>query len=215
MMLGQNVQRETGMNARLSCLVLALAGAASGAWAGDGLAVPAAETLWPQWQARITVQAASVSPLTLSRMFDAQRGAPGAMQGGVQGGAVLGDYYFAKPSFGNFRASGGLLIGSMGGVPLLSGNAGSRLDLGISSGGGVPLYAAADSPGTVPYLGLGFTGGALRSALSITADVGLVAERPGAAGGVGRAIFGSQALDGAVREMRLSPVLQLGVRYTF
>lgn len=195
------------MDARISCFALALAGMVSGAFAADGLVIPAAETLWPQWQARITVQTASVSPLALSRMLDASRGS----QGGVQGGAVLGDYYFAKPSFGQFRASGGLLIGAMGGVPLASGTAGSRLDLGVSGGAGLPLFAAADAPGTLPYLGLGFTGGALRSALSITADVGLVAERPGAA----RGIFGSQALDGAVREMRLSPVLQLGVRYTF
>ena len=67
----------------------------------------------------------------------------------------------------------------------------------------------------MPYLGVGFTGAAWRGGLEISADFGLVAERPGAAIGLGRALFGSQALDGALRELRLSPVLQFGVRYAF
>jgi hypothetical protein len=51
--------------------------------------------------------------------------------------------------------------------------------------------------------------------LSITADLGWVAERPGAAGQVGRALFGNQGMDSALRDLRVSPVLQLGMRYTF
>ena len=37
----------------------------------------------------------------------------------------------------------------------------------------------------------------------------------GATGGVGRAVFGNQGMEGALRDLRLSPVLQLGVSYTF
>ena len=66
----------------------------------------------------------------------------------------------------------------------------------------------------MPYLGLGFTGAAWRS-VAITADLGLVAERPSNAGGLGRAVFGNQGMDSALRDLRLSPVLQLGVRYQF
>ena len=197
------------MDKRDACFGLALLLGSWAVHAADGLVAPAPEVLWPQWQARIAVQTASVSPLALSRLLD------GNAARGVQGGAVLGDYYFAKPSFGSFRASGGLLMGAMGGTPWASMTAGSRVDLALNNGAALPLAAGAELPGTVPYLGLGFTGAPWRGALSITADLGMVAERPGAATGVGRAIFGSQALDGAVRELRLSPVFQLGVRYTF
>lgn len=177
--------------------------------ASEGLVAAAPETLWPQWQARISVQTAAVSPLSLSSLFDG-----GSTQRVWQGGSVLGDYYFATPSYGSFRASGGLMTGLQSGAPLLSTNAGPRLGLALQGSGGTaaPL---TDNPGTVPYLGFGFSGAAWGQTLSVTADVGLVAERPGAAIGVGRAIFGNQGFEAALREMRLAPVLQLAVRYNF
>jgi hypothetical protein len=197
------------MNVRTTALSLTL-GATLAAHAAEGLVAPAADTLWPQWQARITVQAVTLSALPGTRLLDLA-----AAQRGVQGAAVLGDYYFATPAFGSFRASGGLMVGAQGGTPLASALAGARLGLAVNSGGGLSYRAANEAPGTVPYLGVGFTGAPWRSGLQITADLGMVAEHPGAAAGVGRALFGSQTLDGALREMRLSPVLQLGVRYAF
>jgi hypothetical protein len=134
---------------------------------------------------------------------------------GLQGGAVLGDYYFATPSFGAFRASGGLMVGVQGGAPLSAATPGGKFGLAVSSLGGTGLAIASDSPAAMPYLGLGFTGSPWHSSLALTADLGLVAERPGAAGNVGRAVFGNQGLDGALRELRLSPVLQLGVSVQF
>ncbi len=183
------------------------------AQAADGLSVTTPETLWPRWQARIAVQAASVSPLLTSSLFDS--GA--ASQRGVQGGALFGDYYFARPSFGAFRASGGVVSGSLAGLPLASATAGGLVGLSLNAGNGLrPAMAGANEAATtVPYLGVGFTGAPGHGGLSISADLGLVAERPSAATGVGRAVFGNQALDGAVRELRLSPLLQLGVRYAF
>lgn len=179
------------------------------AHAADGLVAPAAETLWPRWQARIAVQAASVSPLATTNLFDANA------QRGVRGGALFGDYYFATPSFGSFRASGGVVSGSLAGLPLASAGAGSLLGLSVSSSS-LPLNSVgADAVTALPYLGLGFSGAPWRNGLSISADIGLIAERPGSALGVGRAVFGAQALDNAVRDLRLSPLLQLGVRYAF
>lgn len=178
------------------------------AQAAEGLVVPSAETLWPRWQARIAVQAASVSPLATVNLFDA-----GSAQRGVRGGALFGDYYFATPSFGSFRASGGVVSGSLAGLPLASAGAGTRLGLSVS-GINLPLYATGHEPATAsPYLGLGFTSTTLwRSGLSISADIGLVAEHPAPSLGTGRAVFGNQAME---RELRLSPLLQLGVRYAF
>ena len=186
------------------CIAAPLAAIAS-----EGLVAPAPETLWPQWQARISVQTASASPLLLSSLLDSS-----AQQRVWQGASVFGDYYFAAPSYGSFRASGGLMTGQQSGAPLLSTNAGPRLGLSVQGSGGAaaPL---ADNPGTVPYLGLGFSRVAWGQALSVSADFGLVAERPGAAIGVGRAIFGNQGFEAALREMRLAPVLQLAVRYSF
>ena len=179
------------------------------ALAGGGLVAPPADTLWPQWQARIAVQTAAVSPLGLSRLLE-----EGQRQRGWQGGALLGDYYFAQPFFGSFRASGGLMFGSTGGAPLLSAPLGSRLGLTLQSTGNLAA-PGAEAPGTLPYLGLGFTSAAWWRSLSLTADLGWVAEHPSAVADVGRALFGTQGKENAWRELRLSPVLQLGLRYTF
>lgn len=181
--------------------------AAPGIQAAGGLVAPSAESLWPQWQARVTVYSSTVSPLNPWRWQDGSN-SPRA----GQGGALLGDYYFAQPSFGNFRASGGLMFGAMGGAPLWQGTASPRLGLSVQSATAVP---GAEAPGTVPYLGLGFTTAAWRNTLSLSADLGWVAAQPSAIGGVGRAIFGNQGWETALRDIRLAPVLQLGVRYAF
>ena len=204
------LSRETDMKIRNIWLGLAGIVALSQVHAGDGLQAPSAGNFWPQWQARISLQSGSVSPLALTPLFDG-----GTPQRSLQGGAVLGDYYFAKPSFGGFRASGGLLFGSQAGAPLASVAPGSRLSLALNGANLSSLGAGVDAPNAVTYFGLGFTGANWRNGLSVTADVGMVAERLGAAAGVGRALFGNQGAENALREMRLSPMLQLGLRYTF
>jgi hypothetical protein len=68
----------------------------------------------------------------------------------------------------------------------------------------------------VPYLGLGYTHSSLGGSWGFTADVGLVAHNAGAAWRLGRAALGDgPAMDDAIRNLRLSPMVQLGVRYTF
>lgn len=194
------------MTARHPCLHLTLALLPLTAAAGQGMVPPAPDEVWPQWHARIAIQAAQVWPLTLTRLLES-----GAPPRRLQGASVLGDYTVARASFGSFRASGGLLIGTQGGAPLLAA-AGTHLDLALQTAPAGP-QPGADS--ALPYLGFGFSGAALRNALSVTADLGFVAEHAGAAGGLGRALFGNQGLESTLREMRLSPVFQLGLRYTF
>lgn len=190
------------------CTAVALLAVAAAAQAADGLATPQAENLWPRWQARIAVQSASVSPLSFSGLLDAS-----TAQRSVQGGAVLGDYYFALPSFGGFRASGGFVSGALGGLPMASSSAGPLLGMSLDGSSLRLNGVGAEAATALPYLGVGFSSAPWRSGLAISADLGLVAEH--AAGGNRRAVFGNQALDGALRELRLSPLLQLGVRYTF
>ena len=203
------LSREAEMDARRLILTLATTIVPFAAAANGGLVAGEPDVLWPQWQARISLQSTTASPLSVARLLDSA-GAPRVWQGG----SVLGDYYFANPGYGSFRASGGLMTGLQGGAPLLSANAGPRLGMAVQ-GNGNASAGAADSPGTVPYFGFGFSGGAWSNTLSVTADLGLVADRPGAAAGMGRVLFGNQGFENTLREMRLSPVLQLGVRYAF
>lgn len=185
--------------------------ASSAALANQGLVANAGEWLWPQLQARITVQTAAIAPVMLTRLFE-----PGAAATrGVQGGSLLGDYIFATPGFGNFRATSGVMLGGPGGAPVLNATPLSRVGVTVLDGGAIASSAAADSPSTLPYLGLGYSSASLWRSLSVSADVGLVAGRPAGLSGLGRAMLGSQAMDAAVRDLRLAPVLQLGVRYSF
>jgi hypothetical protein len=183
------------------------------AMAGNGLVPPAADTLWPRWHARIAVQGAQTSTHSISSLAEGRSSLLG-----LQGGALLGDYHFAQRWFGVFRASGGLLMGVHGGAPVLSADIGTRLGLTVLRGESqapLPGAYASDSTDTVPYLGVGFSSDLWKNALSVTADLGLVASQPSAALGVGRALFGNQGMERAMREMRIAPLLQLGVRYAF
>ncbi len=222
------------------CTPQIVTAAACAAWAlashaGQGLAAPQAEAWWPQWQARLSLQAASVVSTHRSSSVGAAGGlaAPGsaqlAAQGGIKSAALLGDYYFARPLStyfsGHVRASGGLMVGALGAAPIsfdapqarnAGGSAAPRLGLALMGSSAPPWgMLGVESAEPVPYLGLGYSGSLWRDSISLTADLGLVSERPTAAGNVGRALFGNQGMNQALRDMRLSPVLQLGMRYAF
>lgn len=185
------------------------------AQAADGLSLAAlresAEWLWPRLQARVTVQTASVGPSWSSALT-----APAASRSlrEVQGAALFGDVVlYSQPTLGSFRATSGVLLGNASGAPVLGlAGAGGRVGLTVLDGG---LAAAGESPHAMPYLGLGYSSPLLWGGFSLSADVGLVAGRAAGLADVGRALFGSPTMDLAVREMRLSPMLQLGVRYAF
>jgi hypothetical protein len=73
----------------------------------------------------------------------------------------------------------------------------------------------SDASNTRPYLGLGYTSVGAAGGWGFTADVGVVAHSGTDSAGFGRAPLGAQGLDAAIRNLRLTPVLQLGVRYSF
>lgn len=201
------------MHARHALSIVATLSFCGTAVAGSGLTVPQSLDVWPQWQARISIGTATLAPVRLTAWGD---GGSAARQA-LQSGAVLSDFYLDAPglrlpsSMGGLRATGGLMIGprglAIGGAPtaLRSG----RFGLTVQNGS-APL-ASDNTNDAVPYLGVGYTGLALKGGWGVTADLGLVAERPGAA----RALFGTSGLESTLREMRISPVLQLGVSYAF
>ena len=205
------------MGIRSALLSIAMLLLAPAAGAAGGLSPPPGADIWPQWQARLNVGTAKLAPSGLAAWTDpAATGAPN-----LQSGALLGDYYFNAPglrlpsSLGGLRATGGLTTGARGLTPMPGTGAVRAGQRGVFSAqsGSVPL--AGDGPGdTVPYLGLGYTGLAVKGGWGFTADLGVMADGPGSAG-LGRALFGNQGLNSSLREMRLSPVLQVGVNYAF
>ncbi len=197
---------------RVAAAALWMAGAATALHADDGLSNRNADWLWPQLQARITLQTASLTPVSLAR-----HGEPGATatRGQILGAAMLGDYVFARPRMGQFRTTSGVVLGSMGGAPWLSTAAATRLDVLLRDVGSLGSNVANEPPNAMPYLGLGYSSPRLWGNLLVSADFGLAAARPAGMAGVGRALFGAQALDAALRDMRWAPLMQLGLRYSY
>ena len=191
-----------------SCIVAAAA-------EGPGLTVNSDDLQWPRLQGRVALQA---TPTTGGAIVGS-RTTPSPNTLGL-----MSDYY-VTPSFlgpqraGGFRATSGLVMGSRASswaVPSPSlGNTGSGQGRVFGSPGNtlVPGDTTGDTPVT-GYLGLGYTGLSTRGGWSFSADVGL-SLNAGSAVKLGRVFTGSQSLDDATRDMRWSPLVQLGVSYSF
>jgi hypothetical protein len=138
-----------------------------------------------------------------------------------QAGVVLGDYYFSRTRLGSsdvssgFRATSGLLVGqrslALGTPALAGGQAFTLTTLRQHRWAGAMGESLSEPWSTVPYLGVGWTGVSVRGGWGLTADLGL-AGRP-ANGGL--RVGNTTALDDLLRELRLTPVLHIGVSYAF
>lgn len=189
--------------------------AAGSAWAlGDGLIPPGADS-WPRWQGRLAVGIY----LPTAHLDTINADSQGLKVGGA---SLLGDYYFAKKyrgvgSASGFRATSGVLFGSRSSSLLWATPSasfgGNSFNVDRRSLGAWGVAPAADID-LVPYVGLGYTGLAGKGAWGFSADLGLMALSPSSAVKLGR-VFTGQSPDDALRDMRLSPMLQLGVSYSF
>lgn len=201
----------------------ALACLASVAHADSGLRVgpisaPGAQSSWELHAVRV-----DGTPLRLGNP------SPGGWPESPALAASLGgDYYFstaiADPTLPRtgFRASSALFIRQPG-VSLADVAWSSR----SAASFGVPLHLTLPSvaPGladpaaygvtSMPYLGIGYNDFSLKSGWGFWADVGLVVQSPGNSLGLGRVLSGTQGVDDLMRELRLAPLLQLGVNYAF
>lgn len=173
---------------------------------GEGLATSADRVPWARFDARVVPLGA---PRWRSDLAPYERSGLNLPRLGL-----VGDFYFgsveASPDHGGFRATSGLVVGMR---PVNSNAGADRRTLSIQgvTQGGEPLIDAS----TVPYLGVGYSNAWPKSGWRLSADLGLVSYSPGNATGIGRVLGGSQSLDDLVRDMRLAPVLQLGVSYSF
>jgi hypothetical protein len=189
---------------------------------GEGLSTDAERVPWARFQGRISYAATApiASPVAPSDGTGLQ----------VQGVSLMGDVYFGpapggstKVTAGGFRATSGIIVGTrnslwgMSAMAPASGmlNVDRRLFGASPPSLGYATDPANDATGTLPYLGIGYSSLAPRSGWSFSADLGLVSLAPANAGRLGRVFGGSQNLDDVVRDMRLTPVLQLGASYSF
>ena len=193
----------------------AIALVSTAAFAADGdTPRPGADSLsWSRWQGRLSLG----TPATPWRLG---ADSPNAKLGSA---SLMGDYYFSRSlvgarQLGGFRATSGLIFGPRSMLGSAQGGfaTGSAFSIGSRSIGQAPAPLAGDPASdttTAPYLGLGYTNLSVRSGWSFNADLGLVAQNSGSR--LGRGLTGGQSLDDAVREMRMTPLLQLGVSYAF
>ncbi len=185
---------------------------------GQGLAVKRDVAAWPTWQGRVSVGGSST--FWRSSLVDVDATRPASM-------SLMGDYYFTRSLLGlgtqgGFRATSGLILGpraqAWSGQPGLG--AGSAFSIGNRLFGGntgaIPyLRDPSTETATLPYLGVGYTGLSPRSRWSFSADLGVVAQNPSNAVRLGRVFGSGQNLDDIVRDLRMTPMFQLGVSYAF
>jgi hypothetical protein len=202
-------------------------------WVGSALAVWSVATLagtgsglsvhadlandWPRWQGRMLVD--SVAPPWRTDL-SAHRTA--GLK--IEGLGLLGDYYFASMPLGSsgaggFRATSGVLFGSgrsaLRALPP-GGEAASHLSRQDQRrlAGATDNGDAAAQLDTVPYVGVGYSGLTGRSGWGFAADIGVMAIGDGS-GLRPRGLDTGQNVDDLLRDLRMAPVIQLGVSYSF
>jgi hypothetical protein len=186
-----------------------------------GLRASAESKAWPRVSARLGLGLSSPvadhAPGSAAGLLDA---GPLGTPAQLTSLSVLGDVYF--PASSRFRATGGVLLGARArpwsssgllaaqpGTALVIGHRGSAYGTDDSSTEG------ADASGTVPYLGVGYTDAPSGGGWGFSADVGVLALAPRSAVRLGRVLSGQQTFDDMVRELRLTPSVQVGVSYSF
>ena len=186
---------------------------------GEGLAPDADHVPWARFESRIS--AAPGAPGWRADLAPSERSGLQVGSGvGLLGDVYLGGSKLGPSSAGGFRATSGLLIGARS--PLLGSGTStsggllgtSRRLFGASPGAIGSSDLSADSS-TVPYVGIGYSNLWPKSGWSVSADLGVVSQSPGNVVQFGRMFGGGQSLDDMVRDMRLAPVVQLGVSYSF
>jgi hypothetical protein len=139
-----------------------------------------------------------------------------------QAGVLLGDYYFSRTRLGagqvnsGFRATSGVMLGQRSlalGTPALAQGAGIGLTTLRQPRVALPGLEVASEPwAAVPYVGVGWSGGSVRGGWGVSADFGFAGR---SYGNGGLRLSGHQSLDDLLRELRITPMVQVGVSYAF
>lgn len=195
------------------------------AWAVDGPGLQATDLNWfhGRWQARIELN----QGLSGRHPFDRYHLASDSGRSSLRRLSVLRDYYFdwsdddatAPAAAGGLRATGGLVVTTRSAAtsssPRRSGVSGLPQQ-GLAGGAMARGWSDPNNDlVSVPYVGVGYTELPLRSGWGFRADLGLMALRPQSAVKFGSVLSGPQVMDDLLRDMRLSPLIQIGVSYSF
>jgi hypothetical protein len=208
-----------------SIAAMALACAAGTAAADPGLRVDGAGGFWYGTQTRLSVHAVRADATPVRLGYQTSAGLSGIAP---MAAAVSGDYYFSKdladatsPRTG-FRASSVLLIRQPGiSLSDLAWSSRAAVSFGTSHGVALPslfpglVDSSADNASAMPYLGIGYSDVSLKTGWGFWADIGLVVQNPANALGLGRVMSGNQGVEDLIRELRMAPMVQLGVSYSF
>ena len=176
---------------------------------GDGLKWRDDDSLtWTRWQARLALS----QPAPLWRAGFGDSDSQGLKPRSL---SVMGDYLFARSLAEDgranvLRATSGLVLGAR--PTLWAGQPGGQA--GFLGSERLPSIDPRGETGALPYIGIGYSGLGGRSGWSFSADFGLMALGAGNAVRLGRT-GNYQGVDDLVRELRLTPVLQLGASYAF
>lgn len=176
---------------------------------GDGLKWRDDDSItWTRWQARLALS----QPAPLWRAGFGESDSQGLKPRSL---SVMGDYLFARSLAEDgranvLRATSGLVLGAR--PTLWAGQPGGQA--GFLSSERLPSIDPRAESGALPYIGVGYSGLGGRSGWSFSADFGLMALGAGNAVRLGRS-GNYQGVDDLVRELRLTPVLQIGASYAF
>ena len=206
-------------------VIAALMGAGGPAWSADGTGLQANDSSWfhGRWQARIELSQGASGRLHTNPYHLAA----GATRSSLRGLAVLRDYYFdggdppelRLAAAGGLRATGGLVVAPRSAVSTASSRRASAYRASSQGLTGHALAGGGSNPNgdviPVPYVGLGYTDRPSRTGWGFRADFGLMALRPQSAVKFGSALSGAQGIDDLLRDIRLSPLIQIGVSYSF
>jgi hypothetical protein len=141
--------------------------------------------------------------------------------GMAQRARLFGDYYLTGPGFGEGKIAGGLRLTSglsvgprTSTLALPPGRTGDGLQLGPRAAPGRGGERDLERI-TLPYLGVGYTSLSLREGWGFSADVGLGGLRPGERPRLGLGGPTAAQVENVLNDLRLAPVIQLGVSYSF
>jgi hypothetical protein len=193
-----------------SMVLAAIALGSAGPVAAQGLTFDQNAPFGPRLQARIGLNTSAALP----------DGSNASWQ--QQAGVLLGDYYFSRARLGGgqvesgFRATSGVMLGQRSlalGTPAFAHGPGLGLTTLRQPRLAMPGLEVAAEPWTaVPYVGVGWSGASARGGWGVSADFGFAGRSYGSGG---LRLSGSQSLDDLLRELRITPVLQVGVSYAF
>ncbi len=205
-------------------VIAALMGTSGPAWSADGTGLQPNDSSWfhGRWQSRIELS----QRIGGRRHGDPYNLATDTTRSSLRGLAMLRDYYFDRgapaeltsAAAGGLRATGGLVVTQRSAWATGSSRRGSAYGTSAPGLTGHALASGWSDPNNdvvpVPYLGLGYTDLPLRTGWGFRADFGLMALRPQSAVKFGSALS-AQGIDDLLRDLRLSPLIQIGVSYSF